>query len=273
MREINRLAEMETFLAVAAEGSYTSAALSRQMSPSAVSKMMARLEQRLGVTLIRRTTRRLQITEEGRAFAEAARGILDALDQAEREAGAGPAAGLVRIATSASYANHILAPRLPALLARHPGLEIELMVCDGIADIGGQPIDLAIRAGPLPDSSLRARSLGKAEIISVRAPGAGSGRVGIAYPRRDPFWKEAPARLRASDGNTVAALARHGCGLARVSRFVIAEELAAGRLEEVPGGPTGREEFHIVYLGTARTLPMRISIVLDFVTAEGRVDR
>lgn len=273
MRTANRLAEMETFLAVADEGNFSSAALNRRMTPSAVSKMMTRLEQRLGVTLLRRTTRQIRITEEGKAFAKSARAVLAALDQAEREAGCGPVAGTVRIATSAAYANHILAPILPEFLQKHRDLEIELVIGDGLVDMGGQPIDLAVRAGPLPDSSLRARSLGVTEIISVRRRDATDEEVGFAYARRDPVWQGASPRLRATDGNTIAAMAVHGCGKARVARFTVEEQLQNGQLLLAPGNRRGHEEFHLIYLGAGRTLPARISTVIDFLIAKGRVDR
>ncbi|KEP68842.1 LysR family transcriptional regulator [Thioclava dalianensis] len=272
MRDTNRLQEMDVFLAVVDEGSFSAAALTRRMTPSAVSKMMTRLEQRLGVTLMRRTTRRISITDEGQAFARSARGILDALDQAEREVGCGPVAGTVRIATSSAYANHILAPILPALLSAHPDLEIELLIGDGLIDMGGQPVDLGIRAGPLPDSTMRARSLGVSEIVAVRAPQGPVGPLGFAYARRDPIWREAGARLRATDGNTLAALARHGNGTARVGRFLVRDELATGRLQVVPDAPVAREEFHVVYLGKAAALPARVSSVVEYLVREGRVD-
>ena len=272
MRDINRLQEMEVFLAVVDKGSFSAAALARRMTPSAVSKMMTRLEQRLGVTLMRRTTRSISITDEGTAFARSARGILAALDQAEREVGYGPVAGIVRIATSAAYANHILAPILPPLLRAHPDLEVELLIGDGLIDMGGQPVDLAVRAGPLPDSTMRARSLGVSEVITVRAPGGPDTPLAFAYARRDPIWREAGARLRATDGNTLAALALHGNGTARVGHFLVRDELAAGRLEIVPEAPVAREEFHLVYLGKAAALPARVSAVVEHLVREGRVD-
>lgn len=273
MRDTNRLAELECFLAVVEEGSFSGAAARRRMSPSAVSKMMARLEARLNATLIRRTTRRLQITDEGQRFAEAARRVLAQLDQAEREAGCGLVAGTVRLATSSAYANHILAPILPDLLAQHPDLDLELLIGDGVTDLSGQPVDLAVRAGPLPDSSLRARSLGRSELIEVRAPGAPEQRLGFAYARRDPIWNHDTPRIRASDGNTIAILAAHGCGISRSGRFVVAEALRDGRLVEVPGSKAAWEEFHVIYLGTARTLPARIAAVVDHLVLHGRVDR
>lgn len=272
MRDVNRLQEMEVFLAVVDEGSFSAAALVRQMTPSAVSKMMTRLEQRLGVTLMRRTTRSIHITDEGTAFARSARGILTALDQAEREVGCGPVAGTVRLATSSAYANHILAPILPGLLRRHPDLEVELLIGDGLVDMGGQPVDLAVRAGPLPDSAMRARSLGISELVTVRTAGAMEGNLGFAYARRDPIWRAAASRVRATDGNTLAALALHGNGTARVGRFVVANELAVGRVQIVPDSPVAREEFHVVYLGKAATLPARVSTVVEHLVRHGRVD-
>ncbi len=273
MRDANRLQEMEVFLAVVDDGSFSAAALARNITPSAVSKMMTRLEQRLGVTLMHRTTRHIRITDEGAAFARSARAILAALDQAEREVGCGLVAGIVRIATSSAYANHILAPILPDLLRQYPELEVELVIGDSLVDMGGQPIDLAIRAGPLPDSAIKSRSLGTSEIVTVRASNGMEGNLGFAYARRDPIWRETTSRVRATDGNTIAALARHGNGTARVGRFVVQEALAQGQLEIVAGSPVAREEFHIVYLGKAVTLPTRISSVLDYIVRQGRVDR
>jgi DNA-binding transcriptional LysR family regulator len=272
MRQVNSLQEMEVFLTVLDEGSFSAAALKRQMTPSAVSKMMTRLEGRLGTTLLRRTTRRVQLTDEGQAFARSARSVLAALDQAEREAGCGPVAGVVRIATSAAYANHILAPVLPRLLRAHPDLELELIIGDGITDMGGQPMDLAIRAGPLPDSTLQARFLGAAQVLTVRAPDSVEGGIGFAYPRRDPVWRDDAPRVRATDGTTIAALAASGCGTARANAFVIRDALASGLLETVPGSPVGREEFHVVYLGKMSALPARITAVVEFLTRYGRVD-
>lgn len=273
MRDTNRLQEMEVFLAVVDEGSFSAAALVRAMTPSGVSKMMTRLERRLGVTLMRRTTRQIHITDEGRAFARSARGILAALDQAEREVGCGPVAGTVRIATSSAYANHILAPILPALLRQHPELEVELVIGDRLVDMGGQPIDLAVRAGPLPNSAMKARSLGVSEIIAVRAPEGMEENLGFAYARRDPIWREAVSRVRATDGNTLATLALHGNGTARVGRFIVRDALANGRLERVDGAPVAREEFHVVYLGKAAALPARVSAVIEHLVRDGRVDR
>lgn len=273
MRDTNRIAEMETFLAVLEEGSFSGAALRRRMSPSAVSKTMTRLEARLGAALIRRTTRKVSITEEGARFAHAARNILSALEQAEREAGCGPVAGIVRIATSAAYANHVLAPVLPALLRAHPDIDLEILIGDGVTNLSGQPVDIAVRAGPLPDSSLRSRSLGGTETLELRSPDGLDAEIGFLHARLDPLWKRDRPRLRVNDGNTIAILAAKGCGTTRATRFVVADLLADGRLERVPGSDVGYEEFNIVYLGTSKTMPARLTAIIDYLAEHGRVDR
>ena len=125
----------------------------------------------------------------------------------------------------------------------------------------------------MPDSAMKARSLGISEVIAVQAPGGMAGNLGFAYARRDPIWRETSSRVRATDGNTLAALALHGNGTAWVGRFIVKDELARGRLERVGGSPVAREEFHVVYLGKAATLPARVSTVVEHLVREGRVDR
>lgn len=277
MRNHNPFSELETFLAVVEEGSFSAAARARGMTPSAVSKMMARLENRLGAMLLKRSTRKLQVTDEGQRFARRAAEILDALAAAEREAGCSDVAGIVRIATSSAYANHILAPILGDLLRAHPELEIELIIGDQISDLYSQPVDLAVRAGPLPDSSVLARSLGRSELVEVVASAhAGdphSIRGGFAYGRRDKIWTNSTARLRANDGTTLAALAAGSGITVRAGLFVVADDLAAGRLVRVDQALPAYEEFHILYLGRLKALPRRVSVVLDHIQKFGRVDR
>ena len=278
MRDSNRLAEIETLLSVIAEGSFSAAARMRGMTPSAVSKMMARLEERLGVTLLKRSTRQVQVTEEGARFARQGQAILEALDAAEHEASCGRVAGTVRIATSAAYANHILAPILGRLLRAYPEIRIDLVIGDNVSDLYGQPIDLAVRAGPLEDSSLMARHLGRSEIIEVMASPRSddtppSLRIGFSYARRDMTWRGGTSRLQVNDGATIAALVAAGAGAARVGRFTIARELAAGTVALcAPDTGPVYEDFHLLYVGRAKTLPRRVQAVLDYLAKHGRVD-
>lgn len=278
MRETNRLAELETFLSVADSGSFSAAARARGMTPSAVSKLMTRLEARLGTMLVRRSTRKLQLTDEGRRFATRAADILQSLEAAEREAGCADVAGVVRIATSSAYANHIMAPILGPLLRANPELDIGLVIGDRVNDLYQEPIDLAIRAGPLPDSSIIARSLGRSELIEVVGRDHLSDPVpiqgGFAYDRRDSIWAARPARLKVTDGNTLASISASSGIRVRLSRFVVAEALKSGQLVRCDQGqPKAYEDFHVLYLGQATTLPRRVAAVLDHIVRFGRVDR
>ncbi|SIT17410.1 LysR family transcriptional regulator [Paracoccus saliphilus] len=279
MRDTNRLVEIETLLSVIAEGSFSAAARMRGMTPSAVSKMMARLEERLGVTLLKRSTRKVQVTEEGARFARQGQAILEALDAAEHEASCGRVAGTVRIATSAAYANHILAPVLGGLLRSHPEIRVDLVIGDHVSDLYGQPIDLAVRAGPLEDSNLMARHLGRSEIVEVVAPSRGddvppSLRIGFSYARRDIAWRGGSSRLQVNDGATIAALVAAGTGTARVGRFTVARELASREVVICsPHAEQVFEDFHLLYVGRAKTLPRRVQAVLDYISEHGRVDQ
>lgn len=278
MRDTNRLAEIEILLSVIAEGSFSAAARVRGMTPSAVSKMMARLEERLGVTLLKRSTRKVQVTEEGNRFAREGQAILEALDAAEHEVSCGRAAGTVRIATSAAYANHILAPILGGLLRAHPEIHIDLVIGDNVSDLYGQPVDLAVRAGPLDDSNLMARHLGRSELVEVMASPRSddipsSLRIGFSYARRDTTWRGQSSRLLVNDGATIAALVAAGAGTARVGRFTVARELASRQVVLCdPYAEPVFEDFHLLYVGRAKTLPGRVQAVLDYLAKHGRVD-
>lgn len=240
MREVNRLQEMEVFLAVLDEGSFSAAALRRQMTPSAVSKMMTRLESRLGATLLRRTTRRVQVTDEGLAFARAARDVLATLDQAEREVGCGPVAGVVRIATSAAYANHILAPVLPELLCAHRDLDLGLIIGDAITDLSGSRSIWRSAPGRCRIPAFRRVRWAWHRCSAYRHPAPRAERIGFGYARRDPLWRDDTPRLRATDGNTIAQLAAAGCGSARPVPSWSAQPLKPEPLKSSPAATRAR---------------------------------
>jgi len=169
--EVNRAGEMEIFVRVVELGGFSRAAAAANMTPSAVSKLIARLEGRLGARLLNRSTRQLQITPEGCAFYERAIRILADLEEAERAAGEGEQpVGRVRINTSASYATHILAPILPRFLALHPGITLDIVQTDMVVDLLAERMDVAVRAGPLKSSTLVARKLGETGMIIAAAP-------------------------------------------------------------------------------------------------------
>jgi len=297
-QEINRSGEMEVFVTVVEEGGFSAAARRRRMTPSAVSKLVARLEARLGTRLVNRSTRRLLLTAEGQALYERAVRILADLDEAERSATApGDPRGLVRINTSASYGTHVLAPVLWRFLAAYPGIAVEIVQTDAVVDLLAEGADIAIRAGPLPDSRLVARKLGETRLKIVGSPaylerhGVPTSaadlerhcRLGFGYARARPEW-DAPegggvraipvaGRVSASDGEALRQLALGHAGLARLTAFTVAADIAAGRLVEVLDDPRTRrhEAFHAVYVGQGGHLPARIRVMLDFLSEHGRV--
>ncbi|EPX76469.1 LysR family transcriptional regulator [Salipiger mucosus] len=294
-----RLRELEIFALVAAEGSFSAAARAGGLTPSAVSKTISRLEGRLGARLIVRNTRRLTLTAEGEDLHRRALTILEELHEAECAAGrAQSPEGRVHISTSASYAEHVLYPALGRLLAEHPGLSITVGQTDEVVDLIGAEADIAIRAGPMPSSSLIARRLGASPLIFAAAPAylARAGRpedpealsrhdlIGLSYRRRSVAWpilKDGACmdlslrpRLLASDGEAARRMALHGLGIARLARFTVEADLSDGRLVALlPEVNTGNcEPFHAIWLGAGGKLPARLRVVLDFLSAQGRVD-
>lgn len=295
-REVNRSGEMEVFVRVVDLGGFSPAARAARMTPSAVSKLIARLEARLGARLLNRSTRQLQLTPEGCAFYERATRILADLEDAERGAGSGEqAVGRVRVTTSASYFNHVLAPVLPAFLARHPGVTLDIVQTDAVVDLLAERTDVAVRAGPLKSSSLIARKLGETALMIVAAPSylerwgvprsvadlEGHDRLGFGYARATDGWPlrengqtivvPATGRVQASDGEGLRHLALCGVGLARLAAFTVRKDIAAGKLVRVLGHlDTGETEaFHAVHVGQGGPLPSRVRALLDFLAEEG----
>lgn len=294
----NRSGEMEVFVRVVELGGFSTAARAENMTPSAVSKLISRLEARLGARLLNRSTRQLQLTPEGCSFYERATRILADMADAERMAGGGEqAVGRVRISTSASYFNHVLAPVLPAFLALHPGVTLDIVRSDTVVDLLAERVDVAIRAGPLKSSSLVARKLGETALIIVAAPsylercGAprsiadleAHNRLGLGYARAVDGWSlreggetvvlPVTGRVQTSDGEGIRRLALAGVGLARLTAFTVRDDIAAGRLVPILGhldaGVT--EAFHAVHVGQGGPLPSRVRALLDFLGEHGRV--
>lgn len=169
--DINRAAEMEVYVRVVEQGGFSAAARVSRMTPSAFSKLIARLEGRLRARLVNRSTRRFQLTPEGCAFYERATRILADMEDAERNAGAGEQpVGRIRLNTSASYATHILATISPDFLDRYPGVTLDIVQTDAVIDLLSERTDVAVRAGPLKNSSLVARKLGDTAMVIAGAP-------------------------------------------------------------------------------------------------------
>lgn len=288
--DVNRAGEMEAFVEVVERGGLSAAARALGVTPSAISKLVARLEARLGVQLLQRSTRRLQPTAEGRHFHQASLQVLADMDEAERGvAGGAEPRGRVCLNTSSAFATHLLLPLLPRLLARHPRIEVDITLTDRVVDLIDAQADIAIRWGRLPDSDLVARRLGETGQVIVGSPACLGPRpprrpsdlqryrlLDFSYRARGATWplrvngriEEVPvkAALRASDGEALRQLALAGAGLARLSRYQVEADIAAGRLVAVLErcNPRDLVPVHAVYVGKPGRLPSRVRAVLDF---------
>jgi len=298
-REANRLGEMEIFTRVVERGGLSAAARVSGLTPSAVSKLIARLERRLGVRLLVRTTRKLQLTPEGAAFYERSARILDEIAAAEQEAAAGAAPrGRLRVNASVHFAMAHLLPLVPRFLAEHPQMSIEVTITDRVVDLMEERADVAIRVGPMRESRLVARKIAKSGAMVVASPAylaragtpatpedlAGHNMLGFSFTRILEGWpfrdgkggtvSVAPrGNTLVSDGEAMQALARAGLGLARLAAFQVQEDVAAGRLVPVLEhlNPGDAIDVHAVYVGGAGPLSARIRAFVDFLARHVRL--
>lgn len=169
---MNRFETMRVFARVAETASFTRAAESLGMPRSAVSTAVQQLEGTLGTRLLHRTTRRVEMTPDGQAAYERCRDLLADVDELESMFREGPQAlaGRLRVDLPTRVARNFVIPRLPALLAAHPGLEIELSCTDRLVDVVREGFDCVLRVGTLQDSSLVARTLGAFPVVNCASP-------------------------------------------------------------------------------------------------------
>src|SRR6516225_7566592 len=168
--DTNRSAEMEVFVRVVDLGGFTPAAKSLRLTPSGVSKLISRLEARLGTRLVNRTTRKLQLTEEGEAFYQRALRILADIDEAEREAASSTPRGHLTVNSNIPFGMLHVMPLLPRFLAEHPDITLDIVLTDTLIDLMQERADVAIRVGPLKASRLIARKLGTSRMVVVGSP-------------------------------------------------------------------------------------------------------
>lgn len=276
-RRFDHLTDVEAFIAAVDRGSLTAAAAALGTTPSVISRAIARLEQRLGAQLLRRTTRSLGLTDAGRLYLEQSRAAFALIDDAERAiAGqSGELAGSVRLSVPTTYGHYRLPAKLQAFVRRYPQVQVELSIANRNVDLVAEGFDLAIRAGALPDSGLVARKLEDAALCLVAAPSylreAGTPQTlqelashrclpfvmpstGRVIPwvfrdnGRDLDWTP-PATLRVADDVLgVVSLAEQGVGLCQTYDFIAADRLRRGTLLEVLPQLRGRTRpFSLLY--------------------------
>lgn len=285
---MERSGEMEVFARVVQEGGFSAAARSLEITPSAVSKLIARLEARLGTRLLLRTTRALTLTEEGEAYHRAALRILQDLNDADQEAAGGAVRGRLRVSVTVPLGTMFVAPAMPDFVARNPDLIVELSLTDGIADLVAEKTDVAIRMGNLPDSGLIARKLGQSRRVVCASPSYLALKtppqipadleqhdcLTFSFRRAPPAWPfrcdgkdiEQPVsgNLVVNNGETMKQMALAGAGIARLGRFHVAAEIAEGRLVALleDCNPGDLELIHAVHVAGG-PIPHRVRAFID----------
>lgn len=292
------LGSLELFCTAAELGGFTAAATAAGVTPAAVSRTVARLEERLGVRLFVRTTRQIRLSEAGQAYYEQCRQVLNQLVEAEREVSGRQVtpSGLLRISVPTTYAHHRLLPRLPAFRDRYPDIRVDVHVSNRNIDFAAEGYDLAVRVRAPADSTLIARHLEDAELVLVAAPEylrrRGEPRSLDDLARHDCIQFELPSSGRAipwlfrqqgqdversTQGNTSCSddvlagvtLARHGAGLFQAYRFTVEEALRQGQLVEVLQPFGGRTRpFNLLY-PHQRFVPLRVRCFVDFLLDVG----
>jgi len=288
---MDHLADLAVFARVAEQGSFTIAAQSLRLSKSAVSKQVARLEARFGTRLIQRTTRRLVLTETGRVVLVHAERLLaeaEAAEAAVQNLQAAPR-GLLRVNMPMSFGLAHVAPLLPELLTRYPELQLDLSLNDRRVDLLEEDVDLAIRIGALPDSSLAARRLAPNRFVVCAAPAYleryGTPRVPDQlkwhhcliytylpdpdlwhFGGADPCSVRVQGPLRANNGDVLHRAALAGLGILRSPSFIVGADLAAGRLVPILEACAVPDSgIHAVYPATRHLTP-KLRAFIDFLT-------
>ena len=169
---MDRLLEMEVFVAVNEMGSFSKAAERMRMSPPAITRAVSSLEQRLGATLLTRTTRRLHLTDAGMRFLESAQRLLSEIDTAEKNASGemGVPQGHLTISASVTFGRYVITPIVRGFLQTHPKITATVLGLDRIVNMVDEGVDVAVRIGELPESSLIARRVGQVRRIFVASP-------------------------------------------------------------------------------------------------------
>ena len=287
---MDKFQEMKVFAAVVESGSFTRAADLLDISKAAVSRQVGELEERLGVRLLHRTTRKLSPTTEGDIFYARCRELLDNLAEAEAEIGSrqGEAAGLLKVNVPVSFGLMHLAQLWPALLARHPRLALDITLSDRVADLVEEGYDLAVRIGQLPASSLISRKLASTRLVLCASPGylerRGTPHSPQELPAHDVIsyslfssgenWtfsgkdgavtiKVAP-RVRTNSGDTCRAAALQDQGIILQPSFIVGADLAAGRLVELmPAYRSSELGIYAVYPSRKFVSP-KVRLTIDF---------
>ena len=288
---MDKFANLSAFVAVVETDSFSQAAVRLGIGKSIVSRRVSALEAALGVQLLQRTTRSLSLTSSGRQFYEHAVRILGELDEAEQAVSESSTElrGRLRLAGPLSFGLHHLNAAVADFLGRHPGIEIDLDLNDREVNLVEEGLDMTVRIGDLRDSTLLARRLGSARFVTCASPdylqrhGAPlqpedlHNHVGLLYTNIPPaqawqFRRDGKdtavtmpgIRVRANNGDALAAMAVAGLGIVNLPSFIVSDKIVSGELTPIltdyRRAPVG---IHAVF-PPGRLLTRRVRLFADF---------
>ncbi|KPX38420.1 MULTISPECIES: LysR family transcriptional regulator [Pseudomonas syringae group genomosp. 2] len=282
-----QISDIEVFAAIASSRSLSEAARRLGLSPMAISRRLAALENDLGVRLFHRTTRSVSLTPEGEVFLPHAKTILEASEAARTtlKADAGSASGVLRVTAPSVFGQTVIMPLLPALMLENPALSIDLTLSDSIVDIAGLGIDVAIRIATIRDSALVARSLAPNPRVVCVSPDylARHGKPALLEELRHhpcialqamPWWpftrNGEPITIRAQgpfSANSVEAVrtaCKQGMGLAMLTYWDVRQEINEGSLQQVDFEDAMPEQLSVTaVLPTRQRVPHRVRLFID----------
>ncbi|MBC7680832.1 MAG: LysR family transcriptional regulator [Ferruginibacter sp.] len=296
---MDRLKTLESFVAVVARGSLTAAAQAEGVAPAIIGRRLDALEERLGVKLLLRTTRRISLTHEGSAFLEDCQRVLADLANAEASVSAGgvQASGHLRITAPAGFGRRHVAPLVPWFRERHPEVTVALNLSDRVADLGGEGFDCAVRVGDLPDSSLVSVRLADNRRLCVATPAflkrfgtpqqpvdlakfdclvlssessqtrGWAFRMPIPAGEKDAaavFYTKPSGPLVCSDGQVLHDWCLAGYGIAWRSTWEVEAEIASGQLVSVLDAFAAPPNGIYAVFAQRKHLPLRVRLWIDF---------
>lgn len=293
--DINRFGEMETFVKVVELGGFSATAKYYRKSPSAISKLITRLETRLNTPLFKRSTRGLQITAEGSIFYERSIRVLSNLDEAEQAILTSQVpAGYLRVTANIAVGHFFILPLIPEFIKIYPKISLDINLTDKVIDLLAENTDVALRSGPMKDSSLKARKLGETRMVVVASPHYlkihGKPKIPSDLARHNllrfnfsrihkewPFLQNGKkidikprGNIEVSDGESMLQLALSGAGVARLASFQVKEHLKARRLVALleDYNSEDAEPLSAVFLDQGKFLPARIRVFIDFLATK-----
>lgn len=289
---MDRLKQIESFVAVATKGSLTAAAHAEGVAPAVIGRRIDALEERLGVKLLVRTTRRITLTHEGSAYLEDCQRLLADLANAEASVSAGgvKASGHLRVTAPAGFGRRHVAPLVPRFIAQHPDVSLSLNLSDRVVDIVNEGFDCAVRVGDLPDSSLVSVRLADNRRLCVAAPAylqrAGLPKTPAELSRHECLTLSSDAsqtrgwaflvdgevthlrpsgRLDCSDGQVLHDWCVQGLGIAWRSTWEVEREIRDGQLVEVLAGFAAPANGIYAVIPQRKHLPLRVRLWIDFI--------